>query len=167
MQKELRCFFRQEFLIHTWCCGSWARLRAVSETRRMAEKKRRWLQLHLSTAIVLMFVAGGLLGVNLSPRRCVYSLPEIGAGAVALTTYYGWPKVIYVSGLETEESAIQAYYAALSLKREEEYQLPYVSMDGTVSYTAAIINALFAVGVVVALAVACEWLLRWRERQQP
>jgi hypothetical protein len=24
MQKELRCFFRQEFLIHTWCCGSWA-----------------------------------------------------------------------------------------------------------------------------------------------
>jgi radical SAM superfamily enzyme YgiQ (UPF0313 family) len=26
MQKELRCFFRQEFLIHTWCCGSWANL---------------------------------------------------------------------------------------------------------------------------------------------
>lgn len=30
----------------------------------MSEKKRRWFQIHLSTAIMLMFVAGGLVGVG-------------------------------------------------------------------------------------------------------
>lgn len=33
----------------------------------MSEKKRRWFQIHLSTAIVLMFVAGGLIYRNLCP----------------------------------------------------------------------------------------------------
>jgi hypothetical protein len=32
MQKELRCFFRQEFLIHTWCCGSWAKTVTVTSS---------------------------------------------------------------------------------------------------------------------------------------
>jgi len=30
--------------------------------------KRRWFQIHLSTAVVLMFVAGGLLWANMMPR---------------------------------------------------------------------------------------------------
>ena len=33
----------------------------------MSDKKPRWFQIHLSTAIVLMFVAGGLLAANISP----------------------------------------------------------------------------------------------------
>ena len=44
--------------------------------------KRRWLQIHLSTAIVLMIVTGGLLGVNLRPSHH--------------RSYYidqGWPEV--------------------------------------------------------------------------
>src|SRR5438105_4088179 len=33
--------------------------------------KRRWFQIHLSTAIVLMFVAGGLLWMNLMPAQFI------------------------------------------------------------------------------------------------
>ena len=32
----------------------------------MSEKPRRWFQIHLSTAVVLMVVAGALLGLNIS-----------------------------------------------------------------------------------------------------
>jgi hypothetical protein len=39
MQKELRCFFRQEFLIHTWCCGSWA---SEAFLFRPLRRTRRW-----------------------------------------------------------------------------------------------------------------------------
>jgi len=35
----------------------------------MSEPKRRWFQIHLSTAVVLMFVAGGMLWSNLRERE--------------------------------------------------------------------------------------------------
>src|SRR5437660_421701 len=46
----------------------------------MSEKPRRWFQIHLSTAVVIMLLAGGLMFVQTIPsrnsRRCLeYSCP--------------------------------------------------------------------------------------------
>ena len=50
--------------------------------------KRRWLQLHLSTCILMTLVAGVLVGLNLSPRHEQYY-----KGWVEWTERlsYGWP----------------------------------------------------------------------------
>ncbi|HEY3323514.1 MAG TPA: hypothetical protein VGP72_23880 [Planctomycetota bacterium] len=41
-------------------------------------KKRRLFQIHLSTCIVLMFVAGGLLWLNVAPHRILYAVYVTG-----------------------------------------------------------------------------------------
>ena len=50
------------------------------------------LQFHLSTAIVLMFVAGALLWANLQPR--------VSGTAEDYDKFYGWPDVVYWTGTE-------------------------------------------------------------------
>src|SRR6266404_1141238 len=50
----------------------------------MTDKPRRpWFQIHLSTAIVLMFVAGGILWLNVTPDWA------------HMSSVYGWPKGFY------------------------------------------------------------------------
>jgi hypothetical protein len=51
----------------------------------MSNAPRLWLQLHLSTCVVLMFVAGGLMWANLQPRETTNRLWP--------GTEYGWPLV--------------------------------------------------------------------------
>ncbi|HYG78437.1 MAG TPA: hypothetical protein VEK08_25775 [Planctomycetota bacterium] len=46
--------------------------------------KPRWFQLHLSTCVVLMFVAGGLLWANLVERKQIDSDNRVWA-------HLGWP----------------------------------------------------------------------------
>jgi hypothetical protein len=57
--------------------------------------KRRWFQIHLSTALVLMVVAGGLLWANLGRSRVYISDYDHTRGAATpiLKSYvsYGWP----------------------------------------------------------------------------
>ncbi|MCY3020040.1 MAG: hypothetical protein NTW87_13565 [Planctomycetota bacterium] len=58
--------------------------------------KRPWLQIHLSTAVILMFVAGGLLWTN-----CRRSCKDVSGSAYTfdgpILSYhieYGWPAVV-------------------------------------------------------------------------
>lgn len=58
-------------------------------TRDMSEKKRRWFQIHLSTAVVLMFVAGAILWANVASHEFVYLNNKSKAWeAIAV---HGWP----------------------------------------------------------------------------
>lgn len=50
--------------------------------------KRRWFQIHLSTAAVLMFLAGGLIWLNLT------NLGR-GDGTLSLKIKYGYPEPVY------------------------------------------------------------------------
>ncbi len=54
---------------------------------------RRWFQIHLSTGIALMFVAGGLVWLNLAWQPFVHDPAQGGLG---------WPHLMYVRyfGLE-------------------------------------------------------------------
>src|SRR4051812_47567723 len=54
----------------------------------MSEKPRRWFQIHLSTALLLMIIAGILLGLNVSFIDCG---PVYEADGWCYNYKYGWP----------------------------------------------------------------------------
>src|SRR5438445_5917 len=62
-----------------------------------AMSKRRWFQFHLSTAVVLMFVAGGLMWANTrvddSTVVSTWSDPATGSTGLSVWVrrYAGWP----------------------------------------------------------------------------
>ena len=112
----------------------------------MSEKpKRRVWQVHLSTAIALMFMAGGVLWIN--------SIPDIGrnppgmlktpieVGSHSTYIYYGWP-----------------YWCIV---KEQESRNFYWTWDGAVP------NAIVVLAVFVAVAGCFEWLIRRREGRKP
>src|SRR5258708_1341791 len=75
--------------------------------------KRRFIQIHLSTAIVLMFAAGGLLWANLTPRtvnmRVRTSSVRVVHGEVEAcewirsADHLGWPLQFYVTPMTMVE----------------------------------------------------------------
>jgi len=52
----------------------------------MSDKPRRWFQIHLSTAIALMFVAGGLMWLNFGWLRT-----DFGSAEAYSRFTHGWP----------------------------------------------------------------------------
>ena len=54
--------------------------------------KRLWFQLHLSTAVVLMFAAGGLIWINAEKREIDV---DLGHEIWMRTHECGWPSVIW------------------------------------------------------------------------
>jgi len=57
------------------------------------QKKRPWFQIHLSTAILLMLVAGALMWANIKGREKVIRYADVGEVAESDHHYseYGWP----------------------------------------------------------------------------
>ncbi|HLX63030.1 MAG TPA: hypothetical protein VKX17_17300 [Planctomycetota bacterium] len=64
-------------------------------------------QIHLSTAVVLMFVAGGMIWQNVVPRQ-TRSTTHVSAKATLHTYIYGWP-IFTISrwSLETSDPEIK------------------------------------------------------------
>jgi hypothetical protein len=102
--------------------------------------ERRWFQFHLSTAMILMVVAGAVLGMNMTRRAELNQLParlKIGVGGEAvqvtahsMRTYIGWP-------LEWERDNVDRWYAQLTS------------------------NIAAAVGILLLTATVCEvWTRR-------
>src|SRR6185436_7080909 len=55
--------------------------------------RRRWFQLHLSTCILLMMVAGGLLYTNMHASNFAGVPGELGLMGARV---YGWPAPVYL-----------------------------------------------------------------------
>lgn len=68
----------------------------------MSNLKRRWFRFHLSTAILLMMTAGGILWINLP---CVKSTSELAAGKYEILNA-GWPVVYFESGYFRNEKML-------------------------------------------------------------
>jgi hypothetical protein len=97
--------------------------------------RRARFQIHLSTAMVLMFVAGALIWANAVPRT-------INTLNSEFTKVYGWPCCSW--GRYTrwgDDSPLQTF----------DYSLPLVALDIVVS-----VVLLFGVWFF------CEWLIRRR-----
>ncbi|HLX60931.1 MAG TPA: hypothetical protein VKX17_06575 [Planctomycetota bacterium] len=107
---------------------------------------RKWLRVHLSTAVLLMFAAGGLIWFNVTPRIvnrdagwCTYS-----------EKVYGWP------------------YHARSQVFEYKSTSVMHPFDDTLRFRVRISEAAIASDLAVALAIlfvvwfVCERWIAWR-----
>jgi hypothetical protein len=115
---------------------------------------RKWFQIHLSTAIVLMVLAGGMVWLNVSWQQSVL-FDSHGGHQYA----YGWPVHCFVVKhqyfLVTAESQILGgalrEYDALTFGLIMKWIVP---------------NALATLGVLGIAAVILEWRIR-REARKP
>ncbi|MCY3018878.1 MAG: hypothetical protein NTW87_07610 [Planctomycetota bacterium] len=112
-----------------------------------APKKRPWLQFHLSTAVVLMFVAAGLLWLNMRDRHSLF-LETVWA------TQYGWPFVA------AEKPRYQYVIpGSPTIITGPAANRIHVSIVGVVADCIVALVVLFVVGVL------CERLIRRKERR--
>ncbi|MCW8133854.1 MAG: hypothetical protein KIS92_26135 [Planctomycetota bacterium] len=102
---------------------------------------RPWFQLHLSTAVVLMLVAGCYFAVDLYPRRTPIRMglrDHFEPGILV-----GWPALHYAK-LENGEALC---IAPLGLS--------------------ILVNGAFLVVLLAATATSCEFFIRRRETRNP
>ena len=135
---------------------------------------RKRFQIHLSTAIVLMFVAGVVLWANINPRRVedhgsaylndtrvVSKMTEFEFRASDYNAWsghriveHGWP----FDAVDVRSDVI-LYSARVQLRNTD----PRVNPRPTIWRTGPIIyNALIAVGVLFSVWLLLEWLTRRR-----
>ena len=68
--------------------------------------RRPFFQIHLSTAIMLMFTAGALIWANATPRTVVW-VDSLGSLNVIRRNMFGWPVECVT---QYEELGVQAHY---------------------------------------------------------
>ena len=124
-----------------------------------APKKRPWLQFHLSTAVVLMFVAAGLLWLNM-PKQ-TYSAKDakvtaiVPGGADATPPPAPFPMDVWQQGWPLEwRLVLEDTIGGVSPPRHEETGYWNLTLD---------IGA--ALAMLSVVGVACEQIIRRRERR--
>ena len=118
----------------------------------MSEKKRRWFQIHLSTAIVLMFVAGVVLWVNLGWQH--FLIAEVDGNVYHPV---GWPVACVQRGSEFQiVRKDEQYPDRLTVEWFETFTLE-LAWKWIVPDLAA------GSGVIVLAAVLSEFIIRRRE----
>jgi len=114
----------------------------------VTEGKRPWFRFHLSTCIVLMFVAGALLGGNLVLREVTFTDASGGEVTEYSDRYHGWP-------LPCLGYYVQTYYGSSGD--------PSVSNAWESDWIPS--GLLVNVAVALALLTAVGFLLEWRVRR--
>jgi len=106
--------------------------------------KRKFWQIHLSTAVLLMLVAGTILYKATQFRRC----PK------AISWDMGWP-------LDAIE-AFPKYNGEGDVERDDSSQYPIKFRYYVADWECLAIDVVIDVGIVLSLAFVCEWLIRRR-----
>jgi hypothetical protein len=113
---------------------------------------RRWFQLHLSTVVVLTLVAGGLVGLNVTPRESkIYvrqSVLQIEEWQSTnpnplIVSSYGWPT-------DHRDRALNFYR---------------VSERDKIRYDRLCANVAVCLAIMSAVGVTLEYLIRRRKPQ--
>jgi hypothetical protein len=102
-------------------------------------RARRFLQFHLSTAVIMMLLAGGLMWSNTRKRTLETFVLNLRGHPVAHEYGRGWPLAYHRWEFEKDES----------------------------SQTNLILDGVFCVGVLLAAGIAVEYFIRRREPQKP
>jgi hypothetical protein len=112
-------------------------------------RKRGLFQIHLSTAVILSMVAGGLVWLDCDPEVCgegsALSEEVKGIPADYLLLKYGWPVGII---------AVQRMRGAWDWR----------VLDSVPARASVIV--VFHLTPVALVALLCEWLIRLRQRQR-
>ena len=125
-----------------------------SDEHRMPDAtKRKWLQIHLSTCVILMFVAAGLMWLNMRQYNVrsakwphgwtAYGFPFEAVGDI--------PRVNRVFEIVSEDRKLFAY------------GLPWIGKG--VQPLPFAVNLVVALICLALVSFACEWSIRRRERK--
>lgn len=112
----------------------------------MAAAARSRFRIHLSTAIVLMFVASGLLWANIS-QRARYATNYFDQGELYIASH-GWP--------------FGVSYQWIVLGNEEMAQAPLSKFDPQIHW----LNIGANTAIALTILFACGCLLEWRIRRR-
>jgi len=117
-------------------------------------KRRAWFQIHLSTAIVMMFVAGGLMWMNMRLQRfedLPFDANKQEYLKIGWIEAYGWPKYAFIRCPLYGGSAV---YREMGVN--ESFLLSY-----------AAINLATAITILLLTTFLCERQIRRREARAP
>ncbi|HEY3320664.1 MAG TPA: hypothetical protein VGP72_09390 [Planctomycetota bacterium] len=132
-------------------------------------KKRGLFQIHLSTAVALMFVAGAVLGVNLVVRTYYFQGEgDLGVCDVYCGPAYGWPwtccrgipATLWGRGNYNEKGVIPE-----TIVHTDSAQVLPTPEKLECDLGAAFLDVLVALMAISACAGLCEWPIRRRERR--
>jgi len=113
----------------------------------MTETPRRWrFQIHLSTAVVLMFIAGALTWANMYPREKIFPMEWRGSHIDYAYSERGFPFSAY------------RYLPAVKPKSSESNNPKAGLPEGIrMSYSMMVIDGLVAIAILFAVGLICEW----------
>jgi hypothetical protein len=145
--------------------------------------KRRFWQIHLSTAVVLVLSAGALMYVN--------TIPILKDGTEAAPTksnhvheFFGWPwyywrmDAIFISLNDTNfidrsetdleiNNKLNEAFPPLTITyfiRDNGYVIRNPSSNRPLKHLWMLANAGVAILILFVIALGCEWIIRSRER---
>jgi hypothetical protein len=129
-----------------------------------APTKRPWFQFSLATAIVMMLVAGGLIGANFTPRPGAVTQADFPS----VTRFgYGWP---VIADIRVRYDGNDDRVKANPNGREVAYFFEKERTGGSIygqtriDPWSAAADFVFGLGVLIVTAFLCEWFIRRRER---
>ncbi|HLX61195.1 MAG TPA: hypothetical protein VKX17_07925 [Planctomycetota bacterium] len=149
-----------------------------------AAHKRRWLQIHLSTAVIVSLAAGGLLGLNLRYERTSFYSDEgqivqeitrdqfimlclgiamspsrVPRDYVYRVRRIGWPMLAYSSRTDERGWGTIDHGAAapvIDLSGDKDFR----GTETGINAFGISINAAVAFAIILSTAIFCEWRIR-------
>jgi hypothetical protein len=116
----------------------------MQEPIKAPPRLKRRFQIHLSTAIVLMFVAGGLMWMNTKPH---FHFNLAHGGKLHPIFAHGWPCLCVANGGEFASDHPEEVVGILKW---------------VVYWSRASLNLLSAILILTFAWLLCEWLIRRR-----
>ena len=110
----------------------------------MSPQPRPWFRFHLSTGIILMFIAGGLLWVNFQPRQVNWYFGRLLSGNeyYEVAVVIGWPKPLSAKLLNGND------------------------LDVSPVWFSSLINLFCCSSILAASGIACEYLIKIKSGKQ-
>jgi len=142
----------------------------------MSERpKRRWLRFHLSTAMLLILGAGGMIGINVAPtKQFVERGHAHNFNPLFIEYTYGWPFELVSVGKEVQHYGLDEQVKELHSKLNgnlsnrkviDEYENKFSTDEVYTVYNwvGIVCDSGIFLGTLLAIGFACEYLIRCRE----
>jgi len=129
-------------------------------------KKRKFWQLHLSTAVLLMFAAGGWSWLNIQESHHLYGITGLGKVQWSATYTFGFPAPICEYQIDLA-SYPTPNPSPKVLPEAEDLGVVEIWRRGNVNLTAVVFNILSGGLILLIIAITVEFLYRRREGHKP
>lgn len=126
------------------------------------EKKRPWFQFHLSTAVLLMFVASGFLGANMLPD---IPRPDFVVDLDVRFDIWGQHLLAYVVAAHPGEANMKIEGYGWPFRYRPRYLFPDVELAGKPRHAFLVLDIALAIAATTIIAVLAEWHIRRKERK--